>query len=46
MEHDATIVWRLPRKEKKKLIQLAKNEHLNLSAFLRRKVKPYVKEQQ
>ncbi|MGC6421274.1 MAG: hypothetical protein ACON43_00505 [Flavobacteriaceae bacterium] len=45
MEHDAKIVWRLPRKDKRKLIQLAKDERLTLSAFLRNKVVlPYVKE--
>ena len=47
MEFDAKIVWRLPRRDKKKLLQLAKQERLTLSAYLRNKVvMPYVKEQQ
>ena len=47
MEFDSRIVWRLTKKDKKTLVQLAKNELLTLSAFLRSKVvKPYVKDKQ
>ena len=46
MEFDAKIVWRLSRRDKKILKQLAQEEQLSLSAYLRtRIVRPYVKEQ-
>lgn len=47
MEFDSRIVWRLPKRDKKLLVQLANDEILTLSAFLRSKVvKPYVKDKQ